>query len=368
MFDLQSADDLPLMLHELGKNKKKANDSWILQAAINQCVTAPACIANEFMKLQLSTHIVDKFWSYTWAATGNEIMDGITPFNITFMLKSVARSMAMKLDHPKAVELGGTAMSYSDAKIFLKSNSHFSANTTACAYCLAAHSLLMDIMLGEHNSFAVTYHHCIQALQLHLQLSLHLHYREEAYMIGLHIMYWLTQQFLYFLSQQKLGATPTLPPFDMLLQHTQTKTLDGFLGCLLASWLEQVKPADQKSLGRTSSSNKSSIISKRSRVTNTNWNMSIKKHWEAANIISLNKMLEAKDPNATAPLPKFRDMEACLSWLIKGRCFDNCQCVSTHKQAGAAMVTQVHTLLNVYGIPTSKPATDSPSNCQRRSY
>ena len=91
-------------------------------------------------------------------------------------------------------------MSYFDAEIFLKSDMHFLANTTACAYHLAAHSLLVDIMLGEHNAFTVMYHHCVQALQSHLQLSLHLHYREEAYMIGLRIMYWLTQQFLYYLS------------------------------------------------------------------------------------------------------------------------------------------------------------------------
>ena len=145
MLDLQSADDLPLMLHELGKNKKKANDSWILQAAINQCATAPACVINEFTKLQLSTNIVDKFCSYTsWAATGVEITDGITPFNIAFMLKLAACSMTTKVDCLKAVESGGTAMSYSNAKIFLKSNMHFLADTTTCAYHLATHSLLMD--------------------------------------------------------------------------------------------------------------------------------------------------------------------------------------------------------------------------------
>ena len=68
-------------------------------------------------------------------------------------------------------------------------------------------------------------------------------------MIGLQILYWLTQQFLYFLSQQKLGATLTLPAFDMLLQHTQMKTLDGFLDRLPVSWLEQVKPVENTSLG-----------------------------------------------------------------------------------------------------------------------
>ena len=169
--------------------------------------------------------------------------------------------------------------------------------------------------------YVVTYHHCIQALQLHLLLSLQLHYGDEAYMIGLQILYWLTQQFLYFLSQRKLGATPALPAFNMLLQHTQTKTLDGFLGCLLVSWLEQVKPAENTSSGGASTSTKSAKVSGGVCVTNTNWNMSVKKHWEAANIMLLNKMLEAKDPpSANAPLPKFAgDKDACLSWLIKGK-------------------------------------------------
>ena len=355
MLDLASADDLPRVLRELGKNKKKADDTWILQAAIDQRATAPACVADEFTKPQLSTHIVDKFRSYTWAATGDELTDGITPFNIVFMLEPGARSMAAKLDRLKAVEAGGTAMSYSDADLFLKSDTHFPADTTACAYRLASHSLLVDIMLGEHNAFAVTYRHCVQALQSHLQLSLRLHYGEEAYMIGLRIMYWLTQQFLYYLSQRKLGHSPALPPFDMLLQHTQTKTLDGFLGRLLASWLEPVKPTEPKSSGPSGGGNTSNRanVDKGSRVTNTNWNPSIKKRWEAANIVSLNKMLEAKDPNATAPLPKLSNKEACLSWLIKGRCFNNCQHAATHKQAGAAVVTAVHTLLDACGVPTS---------------
>ena len=172
-------------------------------------------------------------------------------------------------------------------------------------------------------------------------------------MIGLQILYWLTQQFLYFLSQQKLGATPILPAFDMLLQHTPTKTLDGLLGHLLVSWLEQVKPAENMASGGTSTSTKSTKVSSRTRVTNMNWYVSIKKHWEVANIMSLNKMLEAKDPNATAPLPKFGDKEACLSWLIMGKCFDYCQHASTHKQVGATMVTQVHALLDACGIPAS---------------
>ena len=84
MLNLQSADNLPNMLCDLGKNKKKADDTWIQRA------TTPACITDEFMKPQLSTHIVDKFHSYAWAAMGNEITDRIMPFNIAFMIEPAA--------------------------------------------------------------------------------------------------------------------------------------------------------------------------------------------------------------------------------------------------------------------------------------
>ena len=60
--------------------------------------------------------------------------------------------------------------------------------------------------------------------------------------MALHILYWLTQQFLYYLSERKFGRHPLIPDFSALLQHLHTKTLDGFLGWLPASWLEQFHP------------------------------------------------------------------------------------------------------------------------------
>ena len=62
-------------------------------------------------------------------------------------------------------------------------------------------------------------------------------------------MYWLTQQFLYFLTERKFGRNPSLPAFSTLLQHLHTKTLDGFMGHLLASWMEQVTPSAMTPLG-----------------------------------------------------------------------------------------------------------------------
>ena len=87
-----------------------------------------------------------------------EISDSIMPFNIMFITETATSTMAIKVECLRAVESGVMTMSCSDAELFLKADTHFPANSTACAYRLAAHSLLVDIMLGENSPFTlVTY-------------------------------------------------------------------------------------------------------------------------------------------------------------------------------------------------------------------
>lgn len=45
LLDLQSEDDLPEALHELAKNKKKSEDTWVPQRAIDDQASAPASAA-----------------------------------------------------------------------------------------------------------------------------------------------------------------------------------------------------------------------------------------------------------------------------------------------------------------------------------
>ena len=139
-------------------------------------------------------------------------------------------------------------MSYADAKLFMVDDSMFPTDTTQCGYHLEAHSVMINLMMGEDAPFTVTYQQCVQDLRAHFELSLRVHYGElggGAYHVGLRILYWMTQQFLHYLSEHKFGRDPPLPDFPALLRHVHTKTLDGFLGCLPASWLEKVHPGAQ---------------------------------------------------------------------------------------------------------------------------
>ena len=139
-------------------------------------------------------------------------------------------------------------MSYADAELFMVDDSMFPTNTTQCGYCLEVHSMMVDLMMGEDAPFAVTYRQCAQDFWAHFELSLRVHYGElggGAYHVGLHILYWMMQQFLYYLLECKFGRDLPLPDFAGQLCHVDTKTLDGFLGHLPASWLEKLCPDAQ---------------------------------------------------------------------------------------------------------------------------
>jgi hypothetical protein len=208
----------------------------------------------------------------------------------------------------------------------------------------------------------VAYRQCTQELQSHLLLSLKLHYGDVgggAYKMALRILYWMTQQFLYFLSERKFNRDPAIPDFRALVRHVHTKTLDGFLGQLPATWLEQIQPtATPPATGKRATPPSTSNKSEKARgahtpVTNTNYNGALKKRWEAGACTTIKTMLDAHNADTEVKLPKFGNDEACLSWLLKGRCFTDCPRANTHKHAAQAVITQTHALLDGCGVASS---------------
>ena len=231
-------------------------------------------------------------------------------------------------------------MSLTDAKEFQWSDVKFPVTSmAACGHHLTAHSVMVNLMMGETAPFAVKYWQCVQQLRPHFDLSLVVHYGEaqgDAYLMALCILYWLTQQFLYFLTKRKFGRNPLLPAFSTLLQHLHTKMLDGFLGHLLASWMEQVAPSAMRPM--TSASQGGSQTNRLSQnagtmVTNTNYQSSLRKRWQASRHSSIAQLLQAYTGEGTPTVPMMGDQTACLSWLLRGRCFNNCAQIDTHKQA-----------------------------------
>ena len=84
-----SADNLPKLIWDLGHNRKKSDDTLMIQMVIDNCAACPASAANEYTKPELSTHIINLFHNYAWAATRELVSDGIMPFNLMFASEAV---------------------------------------------------------------------------------------------------------------------------------------------------------------------------------------------------------------------------------------------------------------------------------------
>ena len=87
----------------------------MLQMAIDNRAASPASTVDEYTKLVLPMQIIDAFRTYAWAATGELVTDGITLFNITYVIEKSAHAVALKVSHLVMVESGGAAMSFADA-------------------------------------------------------------------------------------------------------------------------------------------------------------------------------------------------------------------------------------------------------------
>ena len=57
---------------------------------INNWAASLASMADEYTKPILLAQIINAFHTYAWAVTGELVMDGITPFNIMYMIEMSA--------------------------------------------------------------------------------------------------------------------------------------------------------------------------------------------------------------------------------------------------------------------------------------
>ena len=88
LLDATSQDDLPEVLHALGRNKKKSDNALVLQSAIDSRAAVPASMEDAYTKPVLSTQIIEAFRTYTWAMTRELVTDGIMPFNIMYAIET----------------------------------------------------------------------------------------------------------------------------------------------------------------------------------------------------------------------------------------------------------------------------------------
>ena len=135
--------------------------------AIDNWAALLASMVDEYTKPVLLTQILNAFHTYAWAVTRELVTDGITPFNITYAIKPSARAVAQKVSQLVTVESREAAMSFANAKEFQRNDVKFPVTTAACGHHFAAHSVMVNLMMGETAPFTVEYQQCVQQLRPH---------------------------------------------------------------------------------------------------------------------------------------------------------------------------------------------------------
>lgn len=76
------------------------------------------------------------------------------------------------------------------------------------------------------------------------------------------------------------------------------------------------------------------------------------KRYETSEFTTLNAMLAKNTGPEAAPLPMCGGEQACLTWISRGFCYDNCGRKATHIVAGRALIRDTHKLFDACGCPT----------------
>lgn len=339
-----SQNDLPDTLRNLARNKKKSDDAIVLQTAIDARAADAQSVGTEYSKPQVTVRLIGRFRDLVWAATGEDPTEGLTVFNILYATEATARAAKERVSHLSTLESGNTAMSHADSITLHSKDMVFPNTLDACVYRLQAHSILVDIMLGPANGYAVAYRTLVRDIDPLFRQVIYSHYGNDALSICLRILYWLTQQWLQYLRNLKLGLAAPIPDFDALLGHIRVRNVESHIGKLPANWTEHAPRATRTEGGATRTN---------TRVNNPKYDATIRKRWNESGLDGIKKMERNKPADNTTPIPKFGTDEACLSYLLKGYCWDGCTRKDTHKHAGPAVVTAAHAYMDACGVPPS---------------
>ena len=87
-------------------------------------------------------------------------------------------------------------------------------------------------------------------------------------------------------------------------------------------------------------------------VTSTNPDEALMQRFRNSGHATISSLLGAKTVDAIT-YPKHNGKDACLSWLLKGRCTTGCSRSASHVQPSNTVKVATHQILNDCGVPPS---------------
>ena len=359
-----SEANFPPTLVTLATHKKVADDLPTLRLVVDDRANAADCRACEFTRPIVTNHLLTMFRDYRLVVRGEELTSGFSVFPILCANTTEGKSAHEQSNIRNLIEQGSSAMNYQDATQFLVTKKCFPRDEHEGCDKLRGFSLVVDLMLGVNHATAVAFRSMMMKLEVFLTSGLRSQYREspgKRLALTLRIMLFITYEFQTWVSNRRMGgaaATPTLE-WKELEACCQGRSWERLLPDLPESWLEAVRvqdptPAPAPSPAPAPAPTEAAASQ---RVTNHGPNKALQRRFKASEFNNVGPMVKrAKEAQPGIAMPTLGGSEACITWMLMGKCWENCKYKSTHVRCTPACAAKVHELMTAADIPALDPA------------
>lgn len=350
-----SSDDIPKIYSQLAAHKKADGPvRLLLQDAVNAAAEALRISMPPTVSVQHATALTS--WVFH-GATENALGEGLMPFTVVPPNQtSRAALAAIETTHGENMDLntvtmGSTTITAADAQKMRTSKAYLPANFEEMLVQLRAYSCLLGAILGPKHPNVVEHQAAVDSLVMNQALLKQMVTAKYGGPLGASVIvhYFQLRHRNWFRRQWMITTTVTLPPPKLL------EGIEHFADSHTLTWLPNIDHIDDlrkliqvpaptalTNNGRSGNGNAGAGTGNggasagdggsmpRERVTNRNRDSRVYGETPLARRIQAKSVKEALKTMGDVCLPASDGGDRCLSWHIKGKCYNDCKRVSDH--------------------------------------
>jgi hypothetical protein len=367
LLGVASVDDLPDVFIRLGANKKNRDtDRNVIEGILTQRSRSVNSPADSLTAPAVTPSLLTLFREQRFTSATPTLGEGLSPFNVACLGHPSSRQAAENAAQLARLESGSTALSASDVNRLSKNLLALPMNEYLAYDQLVGYTVLVDVIFGEGHLLATRLRNAVHTARPYLTTNL-LSLRGEAHArrkFAISALYWIHTYVADYIDARLSGdATVELPPFSSWLGYVKRGEVNQF-PTLPSSWDALLAPPNPPAVaagtpaparapggGSSPGGGGAPRADRGAKVINPRANNALRDRWGNSGLTNVAQLL-AKCTDDTKK-PKFGEEDACLTWLLRGSCLENCARKSTHKAAPEAVIKQTHELLTHCGVPTN---------------
>jgi hypothetical protein len=348
-------DDIPPVHHKIAANgnKNRHADRTVLEGAIAERAAEPDCAANTFTRPRVTVALLNCFRGHPLTTADGTFGKGLSPFAVSCEGHPESIKLGDKAREMSLMEQGSQAPSASDLRTYSMDVAGIPEDNNVVGERLEAFSCVLDIFLGVGHPVAAGLRQALianVAPYLRTRIRTQIGDDDKRQQASLRVMFWVHTHLGDYIEEVQQGSIPT--PLDF--QSWAGRVRRGEYNLLAdppSGWFKLLpKPKAHSEVPPASSgTGGGGTAAAPQRTVNPRPNAGLKERWDKSGLTSMKQLLDKRSDSTKAP--KLGGNEACLTWLLRGGCLDNCHRKGTHKTSPPALIREVHDLLDHCGVP-----------------